>query len=481
MRSFPFFLIFFFFIWLSGSAQTTSEPVTGISVDSAQNILSCPTDSGQVFIRSIQFEGNKITQEKILRAELNLKEGDRVNAADLRQRLAENQLQLYNLQLFHWVRYIALCDNGELNLIFSVQERWYIWPVPIFSLADRNFNAWLQHNDWRRIDYGLHLDVKNFRGLNETLRANVQHGYNRKLEVFYRKPNVGRSKMGATLAVSLYRSHALDYTIEDNRLLTLHQNNDFAVQRVYVSPGLLYRADVQRQTALTFTYNWQRLSNAAFSLNPAYFLGRQKRQFAELNLVHTRNFRNTFSYPLSGSYFQVAFAQRLYSNNSGNASTSLRAKYSRYVPLAAKWFYSFGLEGKSMLSQRLAFADNQVLGYGTVLVRGYQLYVVNGEQFGLFKQGLSRNILPQREIVLSFLKSPKFNRIPLSMYLNGFTDAGYAHDKYYSAENSFANRLLLSAGIGLHLVTYYDKVVTLEYTLTNTGQAGFFVNTGIPF
>ncbi|RDC66271.1 POTRA domain-containing protein [Adhaeribacter pallidiroseus] len=454
----------------------------GISVDSAQNIFGCPTDSGQVQIRSIQFEGNKITQDKILRAELNLQEGNGVTLTDLKQRLAENQLRLYNLQLFHWVRYITLCENGQLHLIFTVQERWYIWPVPIFSLADRNINAWLQHHDWHRIDYGLHLDVKNFRGLNETLRANVQHGYNRKLEVFYRKPTVGRLKIGATLAASFYRSHALDYTTEDNRLLTLHQNNGFAVQRIYVSPGLLYRPDVQHQTALTFTYNWQQISGEAFILNSVYFLGQQKRQFAEVNLVHTRNFRNTFSYPLSGSYLQIGFSQRLYSHNSGgNASTSLRAKYSRYIPLSANWFYSFGLEGKSMLTQHPAFADNQVLGYGTVLVRGYQLYVVGGQQFGLAKQSISRNILSPREIELSFIKSPKFNRIPLSIYLNGFTDTGYAHDKYYSAENSFANRLLLSAGIGLHLVTYYDKVVTLEYTLTNTGQTGFFVNTGIPF
>ncbi|MDQ3292315.1 MAG: hypothetical protein M3Q05_13590, partial [Bacteroidota bacterium] len=126
-------------------------------------------------------------------------------------------------------------------------------------------------------------------------------------------------------------------------------------------------------------------------------------------------------------------------------------------------------------------ADNQALGFGSTVVRGYQLYVVGGQQYGLFKQGLSRNLLPQREIVLDFVKSPKFNRIPLAIYLNAFTDAGFARDEFYAAENSFANRLLMSAGIGLHLVTYYDKVVTLEYTLTKTGQTGFFITTGIPF
>ncbi|MDQ4140011.1 MAG: hypothetical protein M3142_05755, partial [Bacteroidota bacterium] len=175
MRRIPLFLLLFFYFQLTAAAQTSISSVTGFAVDSAQNILGCPTDSGQIEIGSILFEGNKITKDKILRAELDLKEGDQLNSSDLKKQLAANQLRLYNLQLFHWVRYIALCENGKLSLIFTLQERWYIWPVPIFSLADRNFNAWLYHNDWRRIDYGLHLLVKNFRGLNETLRMNVQH------------------------------------------------------------------------------------------------------------------------------------------------------------------------------------------------------------------------------------------------------------------------------------------------------------------
>ncbi|MDQ4140491.1 MAG: BamA/TamA family outer membrane protein, partial [Bacteroidota bacterium] len=348
-------------------------------------------------------------------------------------------------------------------------------------LADRNFNAWLYHNDWRRIDYGLHLLVKNFRGLNETLRMNVQHGFNRKYELFYVKPAANRSKVGATFGASLYRSHSLDYTTQFNQPVTLRQDNEYPIQRMYVSSGLMYRPNVQRQTTLSLAYNWQQISDAAFNLNPSYYLGRQKRQYAEVNLVHTRNYRNTFSYPLSGSFFQVAFAQRFYGNKSGNASTSLRVRYSRYIPLTRNLFYSIGLDGKSTLSRQLAFADNQALGYGSVVVRGYQINVVGGQQYGLFKQGLSRNLLPQREIVFDFIKSPKFNRIPLAIYVNAFTDAGYARDEFYAAENSFANRLLMSAGIGLHLVTYYDKVVTLEYTLTKTGQTGFFITTGIPF
>ncbi len=482
MRLFGVAVLFCLLFSFIGYAQQNLSLTPGITVDSSQNILGCTVDSGLIQISRVQFEGNKITRETILRAELDVREGDQMPAADLKKHLEVNRRRLYNLQLFHYVRYIALCEDNALTLIFTVQERWYIWPVPIFSLADRNINAWLAHRDWRRLDYGLHLEIKNFRGRNETIRGNVQRGYNQKYEFFYRNPMVSRRyKLGATLGASWYQSQAIDYTTRQNQLQTLRQDHGYALQRAYLSSGLYYRPSVQRQTGITFTYNWQQISDSAYYLNPGYFLGRQKRQFAEVYLVHTRNFRNTFAYPLVGSYLQLSLAQRFFSRQGGNASTALRFKYARYAGLGRNFYYSIGLDAKTTFTRRLAYADNLALGYGLVMVRGYQLYVVGGQQYGLVQQGFSKNILPQQEIVLDFIRSPKFNQVPLSLYLNVFADAGYTRDQYYAAENSYTNQMLASVGIGLHLVTYYDKVITLEYTYTKAGHTGFFVGTGIPF
>ena len=481
MRFLPIVFLFLFTLNQKVKAQIITSPATGLAVDSAQNIFGCPTDSGQVKVVSIQFEGNNQTKEKVLRAELDLKEGEQLNQEELRKRLEENRLRLYNLQLFHYVRYIAICDQGGLNLIFSVQERRYIWPSPIISFADRNLNAWIEHRDLRWFDYGLHLLVKNFRGLNQTVDTTSQHGYNQRYDFLYTKPAVNRRKLGTIFRATYYRSHAVDYITLDNKLNTLWQDSDYPIERYSLSQGLLYRPDVQRQTALTFTYNWQNISDSAFALNPDYFLGRKERQYGELSLVHTRNFRNTFSYPLSGSYFQIGLSQRLYTNKSGDAATTLRIKYTRYIPVQKNWYYSFGVDGRSTFSRRLPYADNLALGYGSTVVRGYQLFVIGGQQLGLVKQSLSRTLMPQQEVVLPFIKSPKFNRIPVSLYLNAFADAGYTRDKFYAETNDYTNYLLASAGIGLHIVTYYDKVITLEYTLNKAGQTGFFINTGIPF
>ncbi|UOQ73774.1 POTRA domain-containing protein [Hymenobacter cellulosilyticus] len=116
-------------------------------------------------VASILFVGNEVTKERILRAELDFREGDTVSAPTLTHRLEANRLRVFNLQLFHHVLTQVVCRNGELTVLFSVQERWYTFPVPILSLADRNFRSWLDRPDrWRRVDYGLHVERKNFRG-----------------------------------------------------------------------------------------------------------------------------------------------------------------------------------------------------------------------------------------------------------------------------------------------------------------------------
>ena len=121
----------------------------------------------------------------------------RLRAATLGRRLEANRLRLFNLQLFHQVLVQAVCRDGELTILYSFQERWYTFPIPIFSLADRNFRSWLDRPDrWRRVDYGVHVVRRNFRGRNEQLLGNLQLGFNRKYELFYEAPGYGRRRPG---------------------------------------------------------------------------------------------------------------------------------------------------------------------------------------------------------------------------------------------------------------------------------------------
>ncbi|HSI91545.1 MAG TPA: POTRA domain-containing protein, partial [Adhaeribacter sp.] len=247
----------------------------------------CP-ETDTLEIAAIAFVGNKKTKERVLRAELDLAEGEMITAEKLEKKLEENRLRLFNLQLFLWVRYETVCQNGRLTIIFEMQERWYLFPVPIFSLADRNFNAWWEKKDFNRIDYGLHLVQNNFRGRNELLKANFQHGFNRKYEVFYTVPYFNRKRnLGFSVGGSIYQSHSLEYDTRENRLLTLRQENAFPVQRRYVTGGLILRQNVQKQGSLIISYHHEKLSDSAFLLNPDFFAGKPYRFYLDADLLRT--------------------------------------------------------------------------------------------------------------------------------------------------------------------------------------------------
>jgi outer membrane protein assembly factor BamA len=498
-------LVLGFSLWslLSTHAQDVSPPVVkkdttrtlarrllgkrpalpvALATDTLVRISGCGPDSlRQLRIAAVLFAGNAVTRERTLRAELDFREGDTLTLAGLAARLEANRSRMFNLQLFHVVRAQAVCRDGQLTILFAMQERWYLFPLPIFSLADRNINAWLDRPDrWQRFDYGLHLVRENFRGRNERLILNLQHGFNRKYELFYEAPGFGsRRRVGLGVGVSYFQSHTLDYTTRSDRLVSYRSEDAFPIQRLFVSAGLRFRSTVQFSSALDISYQRQQISDSIRLLNPEYFLGRTQREFIEATLTSTHNQRNTFAYPLSGQFAQLQLSHRQFLDRATPAITSLRVRYARYQPLGRGFFSSSGTTGQLRLGRRLAYPDRRALGY-EALVRGYDAYVIEGQHYLLVQQGLSYRFLDDRTIQLPFLHDPKFGRVPLALYVNIFADGGYVMAASPSPQNQLPNRLLGATGIGLHAVTYYDKVFVIEYTLNGRGETGFFLRTSFP-
>ncbi|GAB3240508.1 hypothetical protein GCM10027346_34790 [Hymenobacter seoulensis] len=432
-------------------------------------------------VASILFVGNKVTKEPVLRAELDFREGDTMPAEALARRLELNRRRLFNLQLFHQVLVQAVCRNGELTILYSLQERWYTFPVPILSLADRNFRSWLDRPDrWQRVDYGLHLVRRNFRGRNEQLLANLQLGFNRKYELFYEAPGYGQKRrIGFGGGYSYYRSHALDYTTANDQLRNLRQENDFPIERQYATAGLRWRRTVQHLTALDISYHQERISDSVRYYNPTYFLHASQRRYLDFSLTSTLNQRNTFAYPLTGQFAQATLSYRTFLTSGSPDIITLRGRYARYMALGGPFYYSVGALGQMRFSRQLSYLDSRAFGYD-VLVRGYDRYVVEGQHFGLLQQGLTYRLLDVGQLQINGLRSRRFNTIPLVFYLNTFVDMGYVRQPIVIETNSLPNRLLASAGLALHLVTYYDWVLTLEYAQTLQRQGGFFFRTQFP-
>lgn len=445
-------------------------------------MLATPCTVPVSVIDTIRFEGNEKTKVPVMLREITFTTGDSITTTNLDSLLEENRRMLFNLRLFHTVDYTYTCRDGRVAVVYSVQERFYLYPIPIFDFAERNFSAWLERKDLDRLDYGVLLIQKNFRGRNEELRLRLQRGFNKRIEFTYRNPYLfPKFKLGADFGVSDYRSRTISYNIVNHRQALYEQEEGVPIRRSSVFGALYYRENVQRQSIFRMSYHFEKIADAVAELNPLYFGdGRTSRKSIRLDLIRVVNTRNNFVYPLTGSYFEIGAGQAIFLGNTGAPFTALRSKYVRYFQLSEKFYYTVGAEAQARLAEKYAFTDNVALGYRSQ-VRGYELYVVGGQHHALFKQGISRELLKMEGIKIGFIDNPKLNTIPLAVYLNAFTDAGYAIDNHFAELNPLTNRWLLGAGFGVHVVTFYDIVGRAEYTFNREGDRGLYLSAGIPF
>ena len=151
----------------------------------------------KVCIKKIKVTGNKKTHTSLIFNELDVNEGDSLPLEGLMPAIEKNKLFLINTVLFNSVEIkISKWEGKDVYLLISVRESWYIFPIPQFELADRNFNVWwVRHNrDLRRVNLGLWFIWRNISGYNDLLKVIVQFGYTRKFELDYTLPPMGRKR-----------------------------------------------------------------------------------------------------------------------------------------------------------------------------------------------------------------------------------------------------------------------------------------------
>jgi hypothetical protein len=75
----------------------------------------------------------------------------------------------------------------------------------------------------------------------------------------------------------------------------------------------------------------------------------------------------------------------------------------------------------------------------------------------------------------------QFNKSHYSLYLGLFSDMGYVIDEQTNEHNTLSNSLLWGNGISLDYVTYYDKLLRIEFSVNHLGEKGVFLHFSNPF
>ncbi len=442
-----------------------------------------------VIIDTIIISGNKTTLRKIILREMLVSEGEKVESALLDTLLSKSRENLMNTSLFNFVNINLIPLEGDKNtyaIKVSVIERWYIWPVPLLEVSDRNFNVWWEDKDFRRLSYGFYIDWKNFMGRRQELLTRFKWGYDELIELGYQAPYINRSQtIGIGAGGGFARNHEVAYITRDNKPLYYKESKGYSRSDEYAYLQFLYRRSIYNTHIFEIRYDRNTFSDSLLIKNPAYSIDGQKRLgYFTLHYRYRSDYRDYIPYPLTGYFFNfdvywngLGIGQKENINNF-NVVTTFR-KFWQFMP---RLYCAVGLNSKFSNQQEQPYFMNQALGYSGDVVRSYEYYIIDGQNMGLLKTNLKYALLPRRVSNISFIKTEKFSKIYYAFYLNLFMDMGYVENRYpvAGAGNTLQNELLIGYGAGLDFVTYYDIVFRFEYSINRMNEGNFIISFTAP-
>lgn len=460
-----------------GLLSFTGQP---IAADTLRPLTD--TTNRVVTVNRILIIGNKVTRESIISRELDIKPGDTISMRRLIKLVEQDQRKIYNLRLFNKVevRWLPITQH-QVDLLVDVNERWYTFPVPIFELSDRNFNEWWQNynHDLRRVNFGLHMYQYNFRGRNETLRLTTQFGFTRRFELSYRIPYIDqKQKHGLIFDLSYSEPRNLAYFTDDHKLV--FRRDEKKLKTTFLT-GLSYT--FRKSFYQTHVFQFQHINSSASDsivfFNPNFFGEKNEQQtYSVLRYLFNSDHRDVIAYPLKGFQFTAMVAKS--GLGYGNVNLwEINASYSRFADLGHNYYLSNYTSGYASSPNNQPYSLYGALGYKRLLVKGYEVYVIEGPLFFLNKTTMRKKIF-SRTWEVNGLGIEQFQYFPLDIYLKSYLDIGYVENyPYYEQLNlntRLSNRLLAGAGAGLDIVTAYDAVIRLEYTFTREKTQGFFLH-----
>ena len=247
--------------------------------------------------------GNKKTLDRIILRELTLTTGDSVQRYLLDDILNKDKNKIYNLRLFHSVSTRVLeLPSHSFDLLVEVEERWFIFPAPIFELSDRNFNEWWQNYDhkFNRVNYGFRLYQYNFRGRNETVRLTAQFGFSQKFDLLYRVPYINKKqKQGLSFELIYTEPKNLAYQTRDHKLNFLNERSILR-KKIAADVTYTYRKSFYETHSLSLDYEQGVIADTIQRLNPNYYQEKNRQWFTSISYNFVSEHRDVIVYPLKG-------------------------------------------------------------------------------------------------------------------------------------------------------------------------------------
>lgn len=438
-----------------------------------------------VVLENIEVTGNKKTKNSVILRELAFSQGDSIRLDQLAQKIDRSQSLLMNTNLFSKVS-ITYTDwsglDNHISLKVEVKESWYIYPVPSFQLADRNFNVWwVEHNAaLSRTNYGMDFTHLNTTGRGDRLKASFQLGYTQKYRLKYITRSLNSAQtLGLTINFAYLQNREVNYATVNNRQVFFIDNESINYHRFLGNVSISFRPGLLETHQLRLGYRHNNINDViAQELNPNFFLnGKSVQRYGILEYLYQYDARDNRGYPLAGNYFSFSLEKDgLGIHQDRNGLTSL-LEYQQYINLFGK--FNLGMIGKakySFIRTPQPYNDNRAIGFFGNSLRGYEYYVIDGLDMLLLNTSLRHPILDVDVNLGRLMPIQSLREIPYRLNISFNNDFGFVNNPYEKAVNPFNNRLLWGTGIGLDSILFYNMVFRVEYSLNHLGESGIFLH-----
>ena len=443
-----------------------------------------------VALEKINIVGNQKTKSKVILRELDFEIGDTIGLQDIDVLFNNNRLRILGTGLFNDVslnlrNYNVSDARGEVEV--TVEENWYLFPVPIFELADRNFSVWWeeQGKSFSRVNYGFRLGHYNFTGNRDPLKLKIHFGYTNKYELTYAIPYLALdNKLGFAASVFYSENKEIAYKTEGNKTLFRRLDDERKLlSRFRIGPEVKYRPTTNLFHALRLEYHHNRIDDfVAEELNPDYFLdGRTDMRFFYAEYDINYDSRLYAHFPRAGHLIFANIKKEGWGIFNDYDNLSLTLGFEKHYETKQKIILSTRNKGKTNLNRSLvAFANNTGLGWDTDIVSGYELYVMDGTDYFISMNNSKYLLFDQNLNTVKWLPS-QFKKMNVTVFARLNFDFAYVNERHYVTTNALNNRWIYGFGPAVDLILFNNFLFSFEYSFNDLGERGLFLHNSFAF
>lgn len=447
-------------------------------------VIGFNVNAQEIHIDSITYLGLKRTKSYILDRELTFKAGDTILLKEIQDLFATNESRLLNTGLFVEVKINLLAldlKKKKSHIQIRLKEGLFIYPAPLFEFLDNDFNKWWKNYDrsLKTLSYGIFLKHINLTGNSDELTVYGQAGFTKKISIDYDFPFLNKANtIGFGLTTFYSANREVAYTTKDNYLQFIRDLDRDLIRRSKVGARMVYRPKLFiKHYLLANWYKFDGTDSLTQYYNPDFFNGRKKIDFLELEYAVTYDTRDVVPYALKGDRLLGYLSKSGLSKENNINIFYIGAQAAHYTPLSDIWSLENVIGGRFNLDRgKVPYYFNKALGYDDLYLRGYEYYVIDGQDYAFIKNSIRFMFFEKNFQLGKYMILKAYRKMPVKAYLTANVDAGLVNDRYYADLNPFANRSLYGYGLGLDITFYYNKLLRFEVSRNHTGQTGFYVH-----